>query len=328
YRRYRAGADAWALGRFVCPAPRLEEFARELEEGDRGIEIAATAPAGGVAEALEAVRRFHQAEARARVTAFEARLAGEPLPTGLETYWELDPASAEFEAQAMAVKAAGDRAKLRTGGVQTQAIPSVEQVLRFLEVCERLDLPFKATAGLHHAHRGPEYAGGRGTAGRRAPRESHCGGAPLVPRVRILFLRGAAAMPYRPFLYTSPALTAWFWTSFGIWGVMETWVWLRELGGTKGENRDRGSRVWVVASVWLGIWAGFACMYSAPSGAMHRGAQAWFDLGIAMVLGGAALRLWAIRTLGQFFRTSVIIQGGHRIITRGPYHYLRNPSYT
>jgi len=154
YRRYRAGADAWALGRFVCPAARLEEFARELEEGDRGIEIAATAPAGGVAEALEAVRRFHQAEARARVTAFEARLAGEPLPTGLETYWELDPAIAEFEAQAMAVKAAGDRAKLRTGGVQTQAIPSVEQVLRFLEVCERLDLPFKATAGLHHAQRG------------------------------------------------------------------------------------------------------------------------------------------------------------------------------
>src|SRR6185437_5209246 len=167
YRRYRAGADAWALGRFVCPAARLEEFARELEEGDRGIEISATAPAGGTAQALEAVQRFHQAEAscfapcgatqdkqaearpstsgllrgatrslpraevRARVTAFEAPLAGGPLPTGLETYWELDPASAEFEAQAMAVKAAGDRAKLRTGGVQKEAIPSVEQVLRF-----------------------------------------------------------------------------------------------------------------------------------------------------------------------------------------------------
>jgi len=135
-------------------------------------------------------------------------------------------------------------------------------------------------------------------------------------------------MPYRPFLYTSPALTAWFWTSFGIWGAMEMWVWMRELGGTKGENRDRGSRAWVVAFVWIGLWAGFALMFSAPGAAIHRGAQAWFDAGIALVLAGAALRFWAIRTLGQFFRTSVIIQGSHRIITHGPYRFIRNPSYT
>jgi hypothetical protein len=45
-------------------------------------------------------------------------------------------------------------AKLRTGGVVESAIPSPDQVRRFLEVCVEEGLPFKATAGLHHAIRG------------------------------------------------------------------------------------------------------------------------------------------------------------------------------
>jgi len=154
YRKYLASQERWALGRFVCPAARLDELASELEGGDDGWEISATASVGGVADALAAVRRFNAGGSHAQVTAFEAPLEALPTPTGIEAYWELDPASADFEAQAAAVKDAGAFAKLRTGGIHEQAIPSVARVLRFLEVCRRLDLPFKATAGLHHALRG------------------------------------------------------------------------------------------------------------------------------------------------------------------------------
>lgn len=53
-----------------------------------------------------------------------------------------------------AVKRVGARAKVRTGGVTAEAFPSVDQLARFIVRCAELDLPFKATAGLHHPLRG------------------------------------------------------------------------------------------------------------------------------------------------------------------------------
>jgi hypothetical protein len=44
-------------------------------------------------------------------------------------------------------------AKVRTGGVTPDAIPASSDVLRFLRSCSRHRIPFKATAGLHHAIR-------------------------------------------------------------------------------------------------------------------------------------------------------------------------------
>lgn len=51
------------------------------------------------------------------------------------------------------VVAAGAYAKYRTGGVQPEAFPDEEQVARFLLGCVGRELPFKLTAGLHHAIR-------------------------------------------------------------------------------------------------------------------------------------------------------------------------------
>jgi protein-S-isoprenylcysteine O-methyltransferase Ste14 len=131
-----------------------------------------------------------------------------------------------------------------------------------------------------------------------------------------------------PLVTSSPVLRHWFWASFAGWMVLEAWVWLREAGGTQGENRDRGSRLWVVAWVWIGIYAAFTLMWSAPSGAWRRGAVEIFIAGIALMWLGVFLRGWAIVTLGRFFRTSVILQGEHRIVMHGPYSFIRNPSYS
>ena len=48
------------------------------------------------------------------------------------------------------VKRAGCFAKIRTGGVTPETIPSVEGVAAFILACADHRLPFKATAGLHH----------------------------------------------------------------------------------------------------------------------------------------------------------------------------------
>lgn len=44
-------------------------------------------------------------------------------------------------------------AKVRTGGVTQDAFPAANQIAGFLIACAQADVPFKATAGLHHAIR-------------------------------------------------------------------------------------------------------------------------------------------------------------------------------
>ncbi len=48
------------------------------------------------------------------------------------------------------VKESGCFAKIRTGGLKPEAIPSTTDVVSFILKCADLKLPFKATAGLHH----------------------------------------------------------------------------------------------------------------------------------------------------------------------------------
>jgi len=48
------------------------------------------------------------------------------------------------------------RAKIRTGGVTRDDFPQTRDIIRFVRTCMAANVPFKATAGLHHAVRG-EY---------------------------------------------------------------------------------------------------------------------------------------------------------------------------
>lgn len=54
----------------------------------------------------------------------------------------------------------------------------------------------------------------------------------------------------------------------------------------------------------------------------------WLALGFALICSGCALRHWAILTLGRFFRFVVVIQNDHRVVTDGPYRFVRHPAYT
>jgi protein-S-isoprenylcysteine O-methyltransferase Ste14 len=40
------------------------------------------------------------------------------------------------------------------------------------------------------------------------------------------------------------------------------------------------------------------------------------------------LRARSIATLGRFFQYWIKVQPGHRVVTNGPYRYVRHPSYT
>jgi protein-S-isoprenylcysteine O-methyltransferase Ste14 len=51
-------------------------------------------------------------------------------------------------------------------------------------------------------------------------------------------------------------------------------------------------------------------------------------LGIGVFLSGLAMRGWAVHELGRFFKFTVVVQAGHRVVESGPYRWIRHPSYT
>ena len=53
-----------------------------------------------------------------------------------------------------------------------------------------------------------------------------------------------------------------------------------------------------------------------------------FLCGVTLNIAGAVLRAWSFKTLGVFFTGPVFIRRDQRLITTGPYAFVRHPSYT
>jgi hypothetical protein len=173
YAGYRKSDDAWALGRFIVPSARLDEF-----EGAAAAHLpqeGGTAPwlismLGGVDPGHDAELIFEFNERHARRAAGQVAIDTlEVKATNAETITRLVrsapdhvrvfveiPVSDDPEALLTAIRDAGASAKIRTGGITEDAFPSADEVTRFLLTAARLGVPFKATAGLHHPLHG-EY---------------------------------------------------------------------------------------------------------------------------------------------------------------------------
>jgi hypothetical protein len=162
YAAYLAGTDAWALGRFVLPVARVDEFTRAAAAHHRGAPwrlavLAALADAdavGALNTRLAGLAVVDTVESRA-ATEREVRALA-PLAADALLYVEI-PVHDDPEALVAALAHSGLRAKIRTGGVTPDAFPRPGHVARFLACCARYGVPFKATAGLHHPLRG-DYA--------------------------------------------------------------------------------------------------------------------------------------------------------------------------
>lgn len=118
-----------------------------------------------------------------------------------------------------------------------------------------------------------------------------------------------------------------FWSSYLVFGLFETWVWLRDRRAASGTSADKGSLGAVVLVIIAGIFAAFYVSHTFEFARLVAWKAEWRALALVLIWGGLALRLWAILTLGAFFRVTVHLQDGHRMITTGPYRIVRNPAY-
>ena len=91
-----------------------------------------------------------------------------------------------------------------------------------------------------------------------------------------------------------------------------------------GDRSYRRLQAWQLAGLVLGV---LATKY-VPGAALPGNEWLWVGLGCAVGLAGAALRFWAIRTLGAHFTRNLQIADDHRVVDGGPYRLVRHPSYT
>ena len=154
-RAARASPHAALIGRFVVPSDRMSDLPEErpalsvvLRNGD--LDLVLDTPGVEAVEQRLAGSRPRPADLIASHRALE--------PLGVEAYYELvldDDWRDSVPAAIGSIAALGARVKLRCGGELT---PTAAQVALVIASCREARVPFKCTAGLHHAvRRGEEH---------------------------------------------------------------------------------------------------------------------------------------------------------------------------
>ena len=118
-----------------------------------------------------------------------------------------------------------------------------------------------------------------------------------------------------------------FWISYGTWAVTELSIWSRDRRRVKGERADKGSMLGIAAAITIGIFVAFSAAWRGI-GRIPLPPEVMVGVGILLIWTGIAIRIWAVRTLGRYFRVTVTVQDDHKLIETGPYRYLSNPSYS
>jgi protein-S-isoprenylcysteine O-methyltransferase Ste14 len=145
----------------------------------------------------------------------------------------------------------------------------------------------------------------------------------------------------RPLIFSGSVVYAVvFWSAYALWLAVElVWSrtrWSKDRRDTlssaptthSASSKDRGSFRLIVALMWVALGLAFAFAFLLPQAAIvwHRALVFW--IGLALMLAGMGFRYYAIRTLGHFFTFDVAVHTGQSVVERGPYRYIRHPSYT
>jgi hypothetical protein len=161
YATYKNSNYKWMLGRFVLPIERLDEFwesASDFISRDAESWKLSALASSDIYETVRQIEEFNAANApRAVIDSLEVKAdsvaeiekISAAVPPNINTYFEI-PIGAELAELAVNLALKNQRAKIRTGGTTPEAFPPAKLIVRFIRTCLAANVPFKATAGLHH----------------------------------------------------------------------------------------------------------------------------------------------------------------------------------
>lgn len=99
----------------------------------------------------------------------------------------------------------------------------------------------------------------------------------------------------------------------------------------RSDKKDRQATVYDNMSIYGVMAANIISCSLVLLGAQHlqiKLPSAVATAGIILLYCGITLRVYSVWTLRKFFTVSVEIKSGHEIIRKGPYKYVRHPSYS
>ena len=131
----------------------------------------------------------------------------------------------------------------------------------------------------------------------------------------------------RPLVFQHGVAATAFTVMLGAWVAFEVIMTIRQrwLVGGRPPHDSSGYVLWLTltGSVTAAMSLGRADPLPWPGG------RIWpVVAGLALICVGIGLRAWSIATLGRFFQYRIEVQPGHRVVSGGPYRYVRHPSYS
>jgi protein-S-isoprenylcysteine O-methyltransferase Ste14 len=114
--------------------------------------------------------------------------------------------------------------------------------------------------------------------------------------------------------------------TLGCWALLEVGLLVRDRVHDKGSRkRDRATRMLIRVTIGAAIGGAIVAASNLPSLQMPAPYRV---PGVLVMWLGLTVRVWAIRTLGSAFRTTVEVDPGQAVVSNGPYAWIRHPSYT
>jgi protein-S-isoprenylcysteine O-methyltransferase Ste14 len=128
-------------------------------------------------------------------------------------------------------------------------------------------------------------------------------------------------------LAEQPGANIAFWVLFGLFVLGEYAMRVRSRLNRSGTRVERWSLVIVVIAVIGGLLGGLG-LAGWHAMTITVGRWPFFIVGLALMASGIYVRQWAIFTLGRFFTADVRVHPQQTVVDRGPYRWVRHPSYS
>jgi protein-S-isoprenylcysteine O-methyltransferase Ste14 len=127
----------------------------------------------------------------------------------------------------------------------------------------------------------------------------------------------------RPGFLADRAYTLIFFATMVVWVALELRQSLNRRPGARAQ--DRGS-LRVIGAV-SAVGALLAALLQRANVAAYPLSPLVFAVALALMWTGIVLRQWCFITLGRYFTFTVMTSRDQRVVTGGPYAFLRHPSY-